>query len=318
MKKNTQSFFRGFTLVELIIIMTIIGAFAVVLVSAIRPDQQFKKSNDAKVKSDLSQVQGALDLYYNDHNCYPQPDAFDFGGTFIDGSEVYMQHVPESSTCRQDTNSCYIYQTDPSSCPQWTVLYGKTALPPQSGSACILQSFTSDCTPSDYVDDLSCVTSGNFNCSAIAQSTLGLDVPTPTGALATSVPTGVPTSTTAPTATSTPGPTLTPSPTSAPTTGPTPTLVPGTGFNVAGVIFNDTNGDGIKQGEPNLTLYRPYISLYQGIYQRYRVRADSSGNFSFTGVNSGYYTYRVSGYNVTGPSQVGVGPSRLGEQVGVN
>jgi len=71
--KNTGE--KGFTLIELLIVIGIIATLASILVSALNPFTQFQRANDAKRKSDLSQIQKALEQYYNDNNKYPDYDA---------------------------------------------------------------------------------------------------------------------------------------------------------------------------------------------------------------------------------------------------
>ena len=61
----------GFTLIELLIVIAVIGVLAVGLIMALDPVTQLQKANDTKRKSDLSQIQKALEIYYNDNGKYP-------------------------------------------------------------------------------------------------------------------------------------------------------------------------------------------------------------------------------------------------------
>src|ERR1035437_3562444 len=65
-KNNT-----GFTLIELIVAIGILGVMAVAAMAALNPFAQFQKANDAKRKADLSQIQKALETYYQDYGQYP-------------------------------------------------------------------------------------------------------------------------------------------------------------------------------------------------------------------------------------------------------
>lgn len=62
----------GFTLVELLVVFLILGFLIFVAVLLINPLKQLNKVNDAHRQNDIKQIQSALDIYYNDHNCYPQ------------------------------------------------------------------------------------------------------------------------------------------------------------------------------------------------------------------------------------------------------
>ena len=67
MKRNL--FKKGFTLVELLVVMAIIGILATVIISGFRASQ--RRSRDAKRKSDLRQIGQAMELFYSDHDFYP-------------------------------------------------------------------------------------------------------------------------------------------------------------------------------------------------------------------------------------------------------
>lgn len=62
----------GFTLVELFVVLGIIGILIFAVFTILDPFGQLAKGNDAKRKSDLSQVQKALETYYQDTGRYPE------------------------------------------------------------------------------------------------------------------------------------------------------------------------------------------------------------------------------------------------------
>jgi prepilin-type N-terminal cleavage/methylation domain-containing protein len=66
MIKNTK---KGFTLIEILIVVAIIAILASVVLVGLGPTQQ--AGRDARRISDLSEVQNGLELYYNDCGYYP-------------------------------------------------------------------------------------------------------------------------------------------------------------------------------------------------------------------------------------------------------
>lgn len=133
---------KGFTLLELIIVAAIIALIATATIAVLNPFGQFQKARDTRVKSDLSQVQKALESYYQDNNRYPAVATsctYRILGNNGDGNDCiewgrpwqpYMNVVPQDPTTANryvyysssNGQSYYIYAnlskgaTDPSSC----------------------------------------------------------------------------------------------------------------------------------------------------------------------------------------------------------
>ncbi|MDD4937700.1 MAG: prepilin-type N-terminal cleavage/methylation domain-containing protein [Candidatus Shapirobacteria bacterium] len=93
---------KGFTLVELLVVISIMGILTVVVSSSFRTIQM--KSRDARRKSDLSSISKALNMYYNDVGIFPSSDDIDLnsGSEFkmnVGGSDVvYMVQTPNETT----------------------------------------------------------------------------------------------------------------------------------------------------------------------------------------------------------------------------
>jgi prepilin-type N-terminal cleavage/methylation domain-containing protein len=63
---------KGFTLVELLTVIGIIGVMTGAALFLINPVAQLNKSRDAKRKADLQQIRAALELYRSDYGHYPR------------------------------------------------------------------------------------------------------------------------------------------------------------------------------------------------------------------------------------------------------
>jgi len=64
----------GFTLMEILIIVSILILIAIVVLITINPWAQINKAWDSKRKTELTQLNKALEDYYNDKGCYPKPE----------------------------------------------------------------------------------------------------------------------------------------------------------------------------------------------------------------------------------------------------
>jgi len=62
---------KGFTLVELLIVIALIAILSVAVLATINPIEQTNKARDAKFKNDAAEVLGALERYYASQNAYP-------------------------------------------------------------------------------------------------------------------------------------------------------------------------------------------------------------------------------------------------------
>ncbi len=100
---------KGFTLIEMLIVIAIIGILASIVLVGIGPVQ--RQARDARRVSDLRQVQNALELYFSKNTEYP--DAGSWGELTTDlttGANPIVKSLPQDPRSGQS----YEYERDAS------------------------------------------------------------------------------------------------------------------------------------------------------------------------------------------------------------
>lgn len=128
---------QGFTLVELLIVMSIIGVLATLIGGNFLSAQI--RGRDAQRKSDLKNVAQALEIFFSDYNKYPSDNGSQIGGCqynpatgdgpacawgtgeFSDGKTVYMKTVPKDPSGGKN----YLYRIVPGSNNQKYQLFAR-------------------------------------------------------------------------------------------------------------------------------------------------------------------------------------------------
>lgn len=124
---------KGFTLLELLTVIAIVGVLSVV--GFINVPKQIKKSHDAKRKTDIHELQVALESYFVDSQSYPAAlPAKGLPLTSPDGQTVYLSKMPADPVTRDPY--LYTYWATPAATPS-TYIICAYRLETQSGSFCL-------------------------------------------------------------------------------------------------------------------------------------------------------------------------------------
>lgn len=106
---------KGFTLVELLIVIALLGIIATIVIAAINPIEQANRASDSGMKADASQMISAVQRYYATHNQYPWQAASCSvnGGSFCDpaaGADAAMTFLtaddPSVGLCGASGAAC--------------------------------------------------------------------------------------------------------------------------------------------------------------------------------------------------------------------
>lgn len=117
MLKNKQ---RGFTIVELLVVIVIIGILAALIINAFNGMQA--KARDTQRITDLKNVQKAVETYYADHGSYPLsangsgawaghcPSYGNYDEYIVGLAPTYLKTLPVDP--KYDTSGyCYLYRS---------------------------------------------------------------------------------------------------------------------------------------------------------------------------------------------------------------
>jgi len=115
---------RGFTLVEILIVMAILVILLVAAIGSLNPVALVGRANDAKRKKDLGRIKIAFEEYANDNNnCYPRQAMLD---GLSCGSAGFASWGINSWPCDPSRREPYVMLTgDEVNCPKWYKIFAK-------------------------------------------------------------------------------------------------------------------------------------------------------------------------------------------------
>ena len=123
---------KGFTLMEILIVVALIVALATALLITLNPLAQINKGQDSKRKHELTQLNKVFEDFYNDKQCYPKPDEVcykDKTSTVCPicgndaGSPDFNPYLPQLPCDPRHSQKKYLYQIDDTTCPTYYRIY---------------------------------------------------------------------------------------------------------------------------------------------------------------------------------------------------
>ena len=158
----------GFTLIELILVVAVMAIFSTLIFYTLNPFEQLKKGSDSKRKSDLSELQRALETYYHDFGAYPSSsgdyrilnDAIkvEWGSSWA----PYMTKLPADSS----SGRTYVYYSPPSSGGQSYYIYASLERGAKDNDVCNGGDACSSLDQSGFPSSNACIDVCNYGVSS--------------------------------------------------------------------------------------------------------------------------------------------------------
>lgn len=114
--QKTKPSKSSFTLIEVLIVISIIGVVSSSSFFTIK--NKLEQARDTKRKHDIELIQGGLEQYYDSTNCFPS-SLGSCSQPLLVGNTRFIDNMP----CDPITEQAYVYEYQPSLCPQWYRIY---------------------------------------------------------------------------------------------------------------------------------------------------------------------------------------------------
>jgi len=102
-----KRFNAGWTLTELLIVVAIFAILAAIFL-LVNWKRNIYRAQDARRKTDISNIRRAFEEYYNDNSCYPSLEILNDCGSTTSDINTYLKKIP----CDPTTKEPYKYQVD--------------------------------------------------------------------------------------------------------------------------------------------------------------------------------------------------------------
>ena len=99
---------KGFTLVELLVVIAVIAILVTIVIIAINPQTVIRNSQDTKIRTEMNQVKTSLQLYFNENNRYPDKDTeFDASTGSVNFVPTYIRQLPTFAISYEESGTDY-------------------------------------------------------------------------------------------------------------------------------------------------------------------------------------------------------------------
>lgn len=110
---------KGFTLVEILVVMAILIIMAIILIGILNPIALVNKARDSRRKKDLNRIKVAFEEYYNDKGCYPDKALKDqLNHSSNCGTSVFGKWL-NPWPCDPNDKAYEVRTKDDENCPKW-------------------------------------------------------------------------------------------------------------------------------------------------------------------------------------------------------
>jgi prepilin-type N-terminal cleavage/methylation domain-containing protein len=95
---------KGFTMIELLIVIAVLGVLAIAVLATFNPIEQINRGRDTSSRSDAEQLLSAIDRYNANRGLWPWQDEDTDESAIVDFASAIDEDFPAGSTCSMMDN----------------------------------------------------------------------------------------------------------------------------------------------------------------------------------------------------------------------